>query len=52
MMMPSVLRSKITPELYYIGFFPGLMATVFGNALAGYAIYKRKTSRLFKEHEV
>jgi len=52
MMMPAILRSKITPELFYIGFFPGVIATVFGNALAGYAIYKRKTSRLFKELEV
>jgi putative ABC transport system permease protein len=52
MMIPSVLRAKITPGLFYIGFFPGVIATVLGNALAGLAIYKRKTSRLFKELEV
>ena len=52
MMIPSVLRAKITPGLFYVGFFPGVIATVMGNALAGLAIYKRKTSRLFKELEV
>jgi putative ABC transport system permease protein len=52
MMMPTVLRARITPELFYIGFFPGVIATVMGNALAGFAIYKRKTSQLFKELEV
>ena len=52
MMMPTVLRAKVTPSLFYIGFFPGVIATVLGNALAGFAIYKRKTSQLFKELEV
>lgn len=52
MMMPPVYRAKITPELFYIGFFPGLVAMTLGNALAGYAIYKRKTAQLFKELEV
>ena len=31
---------------------PGLIAMTLGNALAGYAIYKRKTATLFKELEV
>lgn len=52
MMIPSVLRANISPSLFYIGFFPGVIAMVLGNALAGFAIYKRKTSRLFKELEV
>ncbi len=52
MMLPPVYKAKITPELFYIGFFPGLIATVLGNALAGFAIYKRKTARLFRELEV
>jgi putative ABC transport system permease protein len=52
MMIPTVLRARITPELFFIGFIPGVIATVLGNALAGLAIYKRKTSRLFKELEV
>ena len=52
MMMPPVYRAAVSPELFYIGFFPGLLAMTLGNALAGYAIYKRKTAQLFKELEV
>jgi len=52
MMMPVVYRAVVSPELFYIGFFPGLIAMTLGNALAGYAIYKRKTAQLFKELEV
>lgn len=52
MMIPSVYRAEVTPALFYIGFFPGLIATVMGSALAGFAIYKRRTSQLFHELEV
>jgi putative ABC transport system permease protein len=52
MMIPSVYKAVVTPSLFYIGFFPGLIATVFGSALAGFAIYKRRTSQLFHELEV
>lgn len=52
MMLPSVYRALVTPSLFYIGFFPGLIATVLGSALAGFAIYKRRTSQLFHELEV
>ncbi len=52
MMMPSVMRSKVTPSLFYIGFIPGLMAMVLGNMLSGIGIYKRETAVLFKELEV
>jgi len=52
MMLPSVYRTEVTPSLFYIGFFPGLMATVLGSALAGFTIYKRRTSQLFHELEV
>ncbi len=52
MLMPSVLRAKVTPELFYIGFIPGVLAMVFGNMLSGIGIYKRETARLFKELEV
>jgi putative ABC transport system permease protein len=52
MMLPTVYRAVVTPDLYYIGFFPGVIATVLGSALAGFAIYKRKTSQLFHELEV
>jgi putative ABC transport system permease protein len=52
MLMPSVIRAQITPELFYIGFIPGLFAMVFGNMLSGIGIYKRQTASLFKELEV
>ena len=52
MIMPSVLRAKVTPSLFYIGFIPGVLAMVFGTMLAGIGIYKRETANLFKELEV
>jgi len=52
MMLPPIYKAAIYPDLFYIGFIPGLFAMVLGNALAGFAIYKRKTARLFKELEV
>ena len=51
-MMPTVFRAVVTPSMYVVGFIPGVLAMVFGSALAGYAIYKRKTAQLFKELEV
>ncbi len=52
MMLPQVFKAQVTPALFYVGFIPGTIAMVMGNALAGFAIYKRKTARLFKELEV
>lgn len=49
MMMSGVYRTQITPESYYIGFIPGVLATFLGTALAGLGIYKRQTAQLFKE---
>ncbi|MCK4640135.1 MAG: ABC transporter permease, partial [Candidatus Marinimicrobia bacterium] len=51
MMMPSVFRAVITSNAYYIGFIPGLFATVIGTMLAGIGIYRRQTASLFKELE-
>jgi len=51
MMMPSVYRAVITNNAYYIGFIPGLFATVIGTMLAGIGIYRRQTASLFKELE-
>ncbi|MGA2587544.1 MAG: FtsX-like permease family protein [Candidatus Aminicenantales bacterium] len=50
-LMPTVIRSKVTPFSYVIGFIPGLVATLVGSAIAGRAIYKRQTASLFKELE-
>lgn len=52
LMMPAVARAIVTPAAYYIGFIPGLVSMVLGNALAGIGIYRRKTAQLFKELEV
>lgn len=52
LMMPSIVRADITPTSFYVGFIPGVVAMVFGNALAGIGIYRRKTAQLFKELEV
>jgi putative ABC transport system permease protein len=48
-MMQGVMRARITPVTWYIGFIPGLIATVLGTALAGIGIFRRKTAQLFKE---
>lgn len=50
-MMPTVYRAVITSNAYYIGFIPGLLATVIGTMLAGIGIYRRQTASLFKELE-
>ena len=52
MMMPEVFRADISPESFYIGFIPGLLSMVLGNALSGIGIYKRRTAVLFKELSV
>jgi putative ABC transport system permease protein len=49
MIMPGVFRTRITPASWYIGFIPGILATVLGTTLAGIGIYRRQTSTLFKE---
>ena len=49
--MPNVFYPQVTSELFYIGFIPGILATMFGTMLAGHAIYKREMAHLFKELE-
>ena len=49
MLMPGVFRTRITTESWFIGFIPGLIATVLGTMLSGIGIYRRETARLFKE---
>ncbi len=50
-MMPTVIRARITPPDFFIGFIPGVFSTVAGTMLSGIGIFKRKTARLFKELE-
>ena len=49
--MSNVFYAQVTPELYYIGFIPGVLATVLGTMMAGRAVYKREMAQLFKEME-
>ena len=51
MMLPNIVRARITPLTFVIGFLPGMLATFFGTAISGIGIYKRQTSELFKELE-
>lgn len=51
MMFPNLIRARITPFTFVIGFLPGLLATFLGTAISGIGIYRRQTSELFKEFE-
>ncbi len=51
MLIPNIVRARITPLTFLVGFLPGLLATLLGTALSGIGIYKRQTSQLFKELE-
>jgi putative ABC transport system permease protein len=50
-MMSNFLRAKISLASFYIGFIPGLLATLIGTTFAGVQIFKRQTASLFKELE-
>jgi len=51
MLMSNVMRAKITPFSFTIGFIPGFLATLLGSVIAGLGIFRRQTSQLFKELE-
>jgi putative ABC transport system permease protein len=51
LMFPSVVRTRITPASFCLGFIPGLLSMTAGSALAGLGIYRRSTAQLFKELE-
>jgi putative ABC transport system permease protein len=48
---PDVIRGKIIPACFYIGFVPGIIAPFLGSLVSGRGIYKRQTASLFKELE-
>lgn len=50
--MTLVMRAKITPDCWYLGFIPGVLATMLGTMLAGRGIFKRQLAQLFKELEL
>ncbi|MDR3666195.1 MAG: FtsX-like permease family protein [Ignavibacteriaceae bacterium] len=51
LMINNMIRARITFTSYYIGFIPGLLATLLGTSLSGIQIFKRQTASLFKELE-
>jgi putative ABC transport system permease protein len=50
-MVTDVVRARVTPASWFIGFGPGLAATFLGRAASGIGIYKRQTATLAKEFE-
>jgi len=50
-LMPIVIRSRVAPAAFVVGFVPGLLATLVGTGIAGRGIYRRQTAQLFKELE-
>jgi putative ABC transport system permease protein len=50
-MMSNILRARISAASFYIGFIPGLMATLIGTTFSGIQIFQRQTASLFKELE-
>ncbi len=50
-LFPNILKAKIGSGAFYIGFIPGLGATVLGSLVSGISIFSRETSQLFKELE-
>ncbi|MDD3642938.1 MAG: FtsX-like permease family protein [Candidatus Krumholzibacteria bacterium] len=51
-MMSNVIRARVTPATWMIGLIPGMAATILGAVFSGSGIFRRETSRLFKELEV
>ena len=51
MMLPNIIRARITTFTFVIGFIPGLFATFLGTAISGVGIFRRHTAELFKELE-
>ena len=51
MLISDVIRARVTVGSYFIGFLPGLIASVVGTMFAGIGIYRRQTAQLFKELE-
>jgi putative ABC transport system permease protein len=47
----DIVRARVTPLSFVIGFGPGFVATFLGRAVSGIGIYKRQTSQLAKEFE-
>ena len=51
MMIFNVMRARVTTTSLFIGFVPGMLATILGTSISGLGIYRRQTSQLTKELE-
>ncbi|MFO7651288.1 MAG: ABC transporter permease [bacterium] len=51
LVISNVIRARVTPASFAVGFVPGIVATLLGSAISGAGIYRRQTSRLMKEME-
>lgn len=51
LLMVEILRTKVTPFSYVVGFIPGIGASLLGTAISGLGVYRRQTSTLMKELE-
>jgi putative ABC transport system permease protein len=45
------MRARVTTTSLFIGFVPGLLATILGTSISGLGIYRRQSSQLTKELE-
>jgi putative ABC transport system permease protein len=52
MLINSVVRARVTPAAFFIGFVPGMLSPLLGTLISGLAVYRRQTAQLFKELEV
>ncbi len=48
-LIDDVLRARVAPVTFFIGFIPGLFATLLGNAISGLVVFRRQTAQLTKE---
>ncbi len=51
MVASSVMRARVTPASWVLGFLPGVGATLLGTAIAWTGVFRRRTSQLTKEFE-
>jgi putative ABC transport system permease protein len=49
MVIDDIIRARIAPASFIVGFLPGLLATFLGAAISGLGVYKRQTAMLAKE---
>jgi putative ABC transport system permease protein len=51
LLLTTEVRARVDAVGYFIGFIPGVGASIIGTCFAGIGVYRRQTSQLFKELE-